>query len=121
MKCHQYWPTSECKIYGDFKVTIKKEEAIAKIAVRTITVEKVTKMITTKYVNAVNDAQVSDEQSKIHEVHHFHYMAWPDHGVPKYGTDLLEFQKRIDKHHKRKNGTPMLVHCRYANMLCITR
>lgn len=39
-------------------------------------------------------------------------MAWPDHGVPKYGTDLLEFQKRVDKHHKRKNSTPMLVHCR---------
>ena len=50
-------------------------------------------------------------------IHQFHFTAWPDHGVPKYATALLEFQKKVDKQHKRKNNKPMLVHCRYVQQL----
>ena len=45
------------------------------------------------------------------EVRQFHFTVWPDHGVPKYGTALLSFQKRIDKFHSRKSHGPMVVHC----------
>lgn len=45
------------------------------------------------------------------EVRQFHFTVWPDHGVPKYGTALLSFQKRIDKFHNRKSHGPMVVHC----------
>ena len=37
--------------------------------------------------------------------------------MPKYGTDILEFHKRIDKYHIRKDDKPMLVHCRWV-ILC---
>ena len=57
--------------------------------------------------------QVTNQKHEVRSVTQFHFTAWPDHGVPKYGTALLEFQKRVDKHHKRKTGKPMLVHCRY--------
>lgn len=56
--------------------------------------------------------QVSDHNNKISEVHQFHFTGWPDHGAPKYCTEFLEFQKRINSQHKRKAGKPMLVHCR---------
>ena len=44
------------------------------------------------------------------EVRQFHFIMWPDHGVPKYGTALLLFQKKIDKFHDRKKHGPMVVH-----------
>ena len=59
-------------------------------------------------------SQVSGIKSEIRLIYHFHFTAWPDHGVPKYATSLLEFQKKVDKQHKRKNNKPMLVHCRYV-------
>ena len=44
------------------------------------------------------------------EVRQFHFIMWPDHGVPNYGTALLSFQKKIDKFHDRKKLCPMVVH-----------
>ena len=44
VKCHQYWPKDEFKIYGDFKVTVVKQEIIAKCTTRTFILEKVTKI-----------------------------------------------------------------------------
>lgn len=52
-------------------------------------------------------------------VNQLHFTAWPDHGVPKYPTALLEFQKKVDKQHKHKMNKPMLVHCRYVYQLQI--
>ena len=63
--------------------------------------------------------KVSGVASKIRLIHHFHFTAWPDHGVPRYATPLLEFRKKVDKIHKRKNNKPMLVHCRYAHFLYV--
>lgn len=50
-------------------------------------------------------------KNEMREVRQFHFTVWPDHGVPKYGTALLSFQKRIDKFHNRKVHGPMVVHC----------
>lgn len=61
--------------------------------------------------------QVSGVASKIRLIRHFHFTAWPDHGVPRYATPLLEFRKKVDKIHKRKSNKPMLVHCRYAQYI----
>ncbi|XP_065918202.1 receptor-type tyrosine-protein phosphatase S-like isoform X7 [Dysidea avara] len=84
VKCHQYWPhNTEPATYGDYKVTILKQEEIAKYCIRYFTIEKVT-----------------NQKHEVRSVTQFHFTAWPDHGVPKYSTALLEFQKRIDKHHK---------------------
>ena len=47
----------------------------------------------------------------VREVRQFHFLVWPDHGVPQYATNLLSFRKRILKYHPEKRG-PMVVHCR---------
>ena len=48
---------------------------------------------------------------KTRKVTHFHYTAWPDHGVPDYATSILYFHKMVVKDHKAQRG-PLLVHCR---------
>ena len=50
------------------------------------------------------------------EVQQFHFTVWPDHGVPKYSTTLLSFQKKIDKFHDHKKHGPMVVHAGSAGV-----
>ena len=43
----------------------------------------------------------------------FHFTAWPDHGVPEFGTSLLSFHRRVKTQHHHSKG-PILIHCRYV-------
>ena len=45
------------------------------------------------------------------DVTQFHYIVWPDHGVPEYATGMLSFYRRIRGFHCATKD-PMLVHCR---------
>ena len=45
------------------------------------------------------------------ELTQFHYIAWPDHGVPEYATGVLSFYRRVRGFHSASKD-PMLVHCR---------
>ena len=42
---------------------------------------------------------------------HFHYTAWPDHGVPQFATSLIGFINRVQKSHDKSKPAPLLVHC----------
>lgn len=42
-------------------------------------------------------------------VTHYQFLGWPDHGVPKFATSLIEFNRRVK--HEYSPGTPILVHC----------
>ncbi|XP_065917231.1 uncharacterized protein [Dysidea avara] len=98
-KCQQYWPDAvngSCS-YGNISVTLQQEEVLAEYSIRTLAVKMIEASSEAKSVNL--------------EVQHFHFTVWPDHGVPKYPTALLSFQKRVNKHHKRKRGSPLVVHC----------
>ena len=55
----------------------------------------------------------------VREVKQFHFLKWPDHGVPTYATALLHFRKRVHNYHPEKRG-PMVVHCRsvISGMMC---
>ena len=52
----------------------------------------------------------------VREVRQFHFLVWPDHGVPQYATNLLSFRKRVLKYHPEKRG-PMVVHCRSVRLI----
>ena len=45
------------------------------------------------------------------EVVQFHFVAWPDHGVPDNHTLMLNFVRRVRKLHPYSNSCPLLVHC----------
>ena len=42
---------------------------------------------------------------------HFHFTAWPDHGVPADKTCLIHFIQRTRKNHPYYGSSPMIVHC----------
>ena len=64
-----------------------------------------------------------------HAVTQFHYLAWPDHGVPTTATPLLNLHRKVLKHVEGLNQSdaqnnnvdlsqkPTLVHCRLDYIL----
>ncbi|CAI8054884.1 Receptor-type tyrosine-protein phosphatase delta [Geodia barretti] len=88
-KCEQYWPSSGSQDFGPFHVSITHQLTLADYTIRTLSVEL---------------------SGKTRKVNHFHYTAWPDHGVPDYATSILNFHKMVMKDHKAHRG-PLLVHC----------
>ena len=55
--------------------------------------------------------QPGDESAKTLDITHYHFTAWPDHGVPQFATSLISFIGRIQKKHKKDAKIPLLVHC----------
>ena len=45
-------------------------------------------------------------------VHQFHFLGWPDHGVPDSPTSLVNFLHVVRSHSQPPDGAPVLVHCR---------
>ena len=41
----------------------------------------------------------------------FHYLAWPDHGVPTNAIAMVNFTKRVRKAHPYHRQDLLLVHC----------
>lgn len=47
-------------------------------------------------------------------VEHFHFTAWPDHGVPECTEVLIQFRGLVRQHIEREGGkAPTVVHSRY--------
>ncbi|PFX15296.1 Tyrosine-protein phosphatase Lar [Stylophora pistillata] len=87
-KCDQYWPDDATK-FGAITVTLHKTETFADYVIRSLIVTK--------------DAEKRNVQQ-------FHYVTWPDKGVPHHSTALLGFRQKIHARHLATGG-PLLVHC----------
>jgi len=48
----------------------------------------------------------------------FHFVSWPDHGVPDYPTAIMSLRRRV-RHYYDANK-PMVVHCRYFMPLILS-
>ncbi|KAM9226216.1 receptor-type tyrosine-protein phosphatase H-like [Dugong dugon] len=94
VKCEHYWPLdSQPCTYGHIQVTLVNEE--------------VTENWTTRDLKLFHV-----EEQKALSVRHFHYIAWPDHGVPHSPDPLLAFWKVLRKWLDQKmGGGPPIVHC----------
>ncbi|KAF2976687.1 hypothetical protein EK904_004190, partial [Melospiza melodia maxima] len=75
VKCSKYWP-DDSEMYGDIKITLVESETLAEYSVRTFALER-------------------RGYSARHEVKQFHFMSWPEHGVPYHATGLLAFIRRV--------------------------
>uniref|UniRef100_A0A3Q3GRE9 protein-tyrosine-phosphatase n=1 Tax=Labrus bergylta TaxID=56723 RepID=A0A3Q3GRE9_9LABR len=93
-KCEQYWPgDSKPHMYGELVVTIRYEQKELFWILREFTV---------KHKNS------SEERT----VKHFHFTAWPDHGVPQGTEVLIRFRGLVRQHIEREGtGAPTVVHC----------
>lgn len=46
---------------------------------------------------------------------HFHFTAWPDHGVPQGTGVLIQFRGLVRRHIEGEGAeAPTVVHCRYS-------
>ncbi|KAK9953538.1 hypothetical protein ABG768_017522 [Culter alburnus] len=94
IKCEQYWPLdySPC-LYGNLVVTVKSENKAPSWTLREFNVK---------------DKSTSETRT----VKHFHFTAWPDHGVPSGTEELIQFRGLVRQHIERSfSAGPTVVHC----------
>uniref|UniRef100_A0A158P6K1 protein-tyrosine-phosphatase n=1 Tax=Angiostrongylus cantonensis TaxID=6313 RepID=A0A158P6K1_ANGCA len=95
-KCHQYWPDNERStvVYGDIEVTMLNESSFDEFSIRELRLRRV------------------HNQTQSWILQQFHYMAWPDFGVPEHPQGIIRFammyRSRIP--HSAQNK-PTIVHC----------
>ncbi|CAC5381245.1 Receptor-type tyrosine-protein phosphatase beta,Tyrosine-protein phosphatase non-receptor type 1,Receptor-type tyrosine-protein phosphatase R [Mytilus coruscus] len=91
-KCAQYWPQTVNKsmVIENYRLTMKEETYHTVYVYRLITVyEKTTQ--------------------RERNIHHFHFIQWPDHGVPD-SINLVNFYRKVASEQHDQSG-PMVVHC----------
>ncbi|XP_052764651.1 receptor-type tyrosine-protein phosphatase mu-like [Mya arenaria] len=89
-KCEQYWPNVGTTLtYSGVKVTCQSEDEYAEF---------------TRRLLFLNDGE-SERQ-----LHHLHFTAWPDRGIPEDVTALIEFRHRVLNSPAHPGGLT-LVHC----------
>lgn len=93
-KCSQYWPAERYGDYGPYRITLNQEYDTNSYIVREFT---------------ITDSR-SAGYSKV--VRQFHYLNWPEQGVPKQGDSFINFIAEV---HKTKQNFgiegPITVHC----------
>ncbi|XP_076743561.1 receptor-type tyrosine-protein phosphatase H isoform X3 [Maylandia zebra] len=92
-RCEQYWPAdSKSCLYGELLVTMRSEQQETNWTLREFNLK---------------DRKTSEEQT----VKHFHFTAWPDHGVPECTEILIQFRGLVRQHIEREGGkAPTVVH-----------
>ncbi|XP_069827673.1 receptor-type tyrosine-protein phosphatase U isoform X5 [Dendropsophus ebraccatus] len=90
VKCSKYWPDTT-ETYGDIRITLLNTETLAEYTVRTLALER-------------------RGYTARHEVKQFHFLSWPEHGVPFHATGLLAFIRRV-KSSTPPDAGPVVVHC----------
>ena len=53
------------------------------------------------------------------EIRQFHFLSWPDFGVPRHATPLLYFLRRIRTSHPYSSNKPLAIHCRWVGQVVI--
>ncbi|KAM9424713.1 receptor-type tyrosine-protein phosphatase H-like isoform 3-T3 [Pholidichthys leucotaenia] len=93
-KCEKYWPTAgKADNYGNLLVTTRYEQQELNWTLREFSI---------KHKNS------SEERT----VKHFHFTAWPDHGVPQGTEVLIQFRELLRQHIEREAANmPTVVHC----------
>ncbi|KAK2089164.1 hypothetical protein P7K49_035071 [Saguinus oedipus] len=94
VKCEHYWPLdSQPCTHGHLRVTLESEEVSENWTVRELQLLQV-------------------EEQKTLSVRQFHFLAWPDHGVPSSPDTLLAFWRMLRQWlDQTLEGGPPIVHC----------
>eukprot|EP00049_Salpingoeca_infusionum_P016342 m.332970 g.332970 ORF g.332970 m.332970 type:complete len:4476 (-) comp16062_c0_seq1:606-14033(-) len=93
IKCHQYWPDrvgDTLQLTTNMGIRFEQQEDFADFVVRTLTV----------YVG---------QQSRV--VIQYHYVSWPDHGVPDSSAGTLQLLRKAKAVRNQPGAGPMVVHC----------
>uniref|UniRef100_A0A671RZS0 protein-tyrosine-phosphatase n=1 Tax=Sinocyclocheilus anshuiensis TaxID=1608454 RepID=A0A671RZS0_9TELE len=92
VKCEEYWP-AETKHFHNLTVTNTSEITLEDWTLRDFEVKNV-------------------KTAESRSVRHFHFTAWPDHGVPETTELLINFRHLVREHMDQySRHSPTLVHC----------
>ncbi|KAK6622142.1 protein tyrosine phosphatase, non-receptor type 11 [Polyplax serrata] len=93
-KCARYWPDKgQTKDYGSVRVTSVSETSTSDYTLRQFLVS-------------------SEEGTEEKTIYHYHFQAWPDHGVPSDPGCVLNFLHDVNARQESiPDAGPVLVHC----------
>uniref|UniRef100_A0AAV2KZU1 protein-tyrosine-phosphatase n=1 Tax=Knipowitschia caucasica TaxID=637954 RepID=A0AAV2KZU1_KNICA len=91
VKCEQYWPPGT-RHYGNITVTTISEIPLEDWTIRDFDIKNV-------------------KTAETRHVRHFHFTAWPDHGVPETTELLISFRHLVREHMDQYRHSPTVVHC----------
>lgn len=92
LKYQRYWPDEGSKTYGIFEVHLVSEHIWSEDY-----------LVRSFYLK-------NTETNETRTVTQFHFLAWPEDGVPTNIKSLLEFRRKVNKSY-RGRASPVLVHC----------
>ncbi|XP_067258289.1 receptor-type tyrosine-protein phosphatase eta-like isoform X2 [Chanodichthys erythropterus] len=92
VKCEEYWP-ADINHFNNLTVTTTSEIPLEDWTLRDFEVKNV-------------------KTAETRSVRHFHFTAWPDHGVPETTELLINFRHLVREHMDQySRHSPTLVHC----------
>ncbi|XP_003369503.1 receptor-type tyrosine-protein phosphatase N2 [Trichinella spiralis] len=94
-KCCRYWPENGTEIYHVFEV------GLVHLVSEHIWCEDY--LVRSFYLKNVNTQETRT-------VTQFHFLSWPEDGVPMNAKSLLEFRRKVNKSY-RGQQSPVVVHC----------
>lgn len=92
IKADQYWPDNGSLEFGDIVVTLNG------------CIEK------EGYIIREMDVKNKDKSKSVYQ---FHFMEWPDHGIPSTAESILNLVLDVQSYQKQsgKSNSPIVVHC----------
>ena len=98
--CRNYWPRGRGnnENYGKYTVTLTSQEVCGDYAIRKMQVLE-------------SQARMSVSQSAV-TVTQFHYVKWPEDGVPQSTTGVLEVANLVQKVQMGSGNKPIVVMCK---------
>ena len=98
IKCALYWP-EDIQNYGRIQVRKVEESRFCDYVIRKFSIQRI---------------QVRSNDGLTRQVTQFHFVAWPDHGVPVFPIAMIKFVKLVRaylNHTEDRTNAPTLVHC----------
>ncbi|KAL0609980.1 Receptor-type tyrosine-protein phosphatase H [Plecturocebus cupreus] len=145
VKCEHYWPLdSQPCTHGHLRVTLESEEVTENWTIRELQLLQAPRTLQQLQPSThcseelhcapgnpplvvearsslrsspepVSTPSFQVEEQKTLSVRQFHYLAWPDHGVPSSPDTLLAFWRMLRQWLDRTmEGGPPIVHCRWG-------
>lgn len=90
--CHRYWPEEGSETYGLYEVHLVSEHVWCDDY-----------LVRSFYLKNL-------KTSETRTVTQFHYLSWPENGVPPSTKSLLDFRRKVNRSY-RGRSCPIVVHC----------
>ncbi|XP_076360989.1 receptor-type tyrosine-protein phosphatase N2-like isoform X3 [Tachypleus tridentatus] len=91
--CYRYWPEEGSEVYDIYEIHLVSEHIWCDDY-----------LVQSPYLKNVKN-------SETRTVTQFHFLSWPDNGVPTSIKALLKFKRKVNKSY-RGRSCPIVVHCR---------